>query len=179
MTIYTLSILNAYPYFWILWWKVLEERDVFGWLPCTLGEIELFLLVLLCHDFSFFIFCMIFWLRQLSREILANKRALVILSTLTDWEAESPNFRAPLPSFACNVLSTERLRVLSSQLLWLLTRAICTPSGGRRLHYLPKLLLFSWLIFPLKVTQKRYKYLNIIKQYILTQKKLPEVEKLR
>ena len=53
MTIYTQSILNAYPYFWILWWKVLEERDVFGWLPCTLGEIELFLLVILCHDFGF------------------------------------------------------------------------------------------------------------------------------
>ena len=65
LTIYTLSILNAYPYFWILWWKVLEERDVFGWLPCTLGEIELFLLVILCHDFGFFIFCIIFWLRQL------------------------------------------------------------------------------------------------------------------
>ena len=51
MTIYTLSILNAYPYFWILWWKVLEERDVFGWLPCTLEEIQLFLLVILCYEF--------------------------------------------------------------------------------------------------------------------------------
>ena len=51
MTIYTQSILNTYPYFWILWWKVLEERDVFGWLPCTLEKIELFLLVILCHEF--------------------------------------------------------------------------------------------------------------------------------
>ena len=51
MTIYTLSNLNAYPYFWILWWKVMKESYVFGWLPCTLGEIELFLLLILCHDF--------------------------------------------------------------------------------------------------------------------------------
>ena len=105
MTIYTLSILNAYPYFWILWWKVLEERDVFGWLPCTLGEIELFLLVILCHDFGFFIFCMIFWLRQLSRKHLANQRALLMLLTLR------------------TETGLQRLRVLSSQLLWLSTRA--------------------------------------------------------
>ena len=52
MTIYTQSILNAYPYFWILWWKVMKESYVFGWLPCTLEEIELFLLVILCHDFK-------------------------------------------------------------------------------------------------------------------------------
>ena len=97
MTIYTHSIFNAYPYFWILWWKVLEERDVFGWLPCTLGKIELFLLVLLCHDFRLFIFCMIFWLRQLSCKHLANQRALLTLRTET---------------------GLQRLRLLSSQLLW-------------------------------------------------------------
>ena len=106
MTIYTQSILNAYPYFWILWWKVLEERDVFGWLPCTLGEIELFLLVILCHDFGFFIFCMIFWLRQLCF-LLPRK------SSQSESSRNAPNWQ------------TEWLRVLSSQLLWLSSRAWC------------------------------------------------------
>ena len=51
MTIYTQSILNAYPYFWIPCWKVIMESYVFGWLSCTLKKIELFLLAILCHEF--------------------------------------------------------------------------------------------------------------------------------
>ena len=51
MTIYTQSILNAYPYFWIPCWKVIMESYVFGWLSCTWEKIELFLLVILCHEF--------------------------------------------------------------------------------------------------------------------------------
>ena len=77
---------------------MIKESYVFGWLPCTLEEIELFLLVILCHDFSFFIFWMIFWLRQLCRKNLANKRALI---TCQLWQTESSKFPAPLVINTC------------------------------------------------------------------------------
>ena len=101
MTFHTQCMSNTYPYFWIPWWKVMKESYVFGWLPCTLEEIELFLLVILCHDFSFFLFWMIFWLRQLCRENLANKRALItcqLWQTETGWEFEVPSSFGKLSS---------------------------------------------------------------------------------
>ena len=93
MTIYTQSILNAYPYFWILWWKVILESHVFGWLPWTLREIQLFLLVILCHEFRvslyfdlFCHFCMQFARWSWRKVFSASQSCQNFQSCISTWQ---------------------------------------------------------------------------------------------
>ena len=48
----TLEILLANAYHWNPCWKVEEQCHIFGWLHCTSTKTQLFLLLILCHDFS-------------------------------------------------------------------------------------------------------------------------------